>query len=90
MKQSQVRPGTVAMLSLKHRGAVRVTVRYERTGLARLNGKATYVCVDSSGTERVVSARQLQPMPHVAAQSQLIADYTRHLDRLIAAKGARV
>lgn len=64
MKQSLVRPGTVAMLSLGgRRGSVRVTVRYERTGLARLNGKTTYVCVDSSGTEHVVSARQLQPMP---------------------------
>jgi hypothetical protein len=63
MKQSQVKPGVRAMLSLGHRGAVAVTVRYERTGLARLNGKTTYVCVDSSGTERVVSARQLQPMP---------------------------
>jgi hypothetical protein len=63
MKQSQVKPGTVAMLSLGHRGAVRVTVRYERTGFARLNGKTSYVCVDSSGVERTVSARQLQPMP---------------------------
>jgi hypothetical protein len=36
MKQSQVKPGVRAMLSLGHRGAVAVTVRYERTGLARL------------------------------------------------------
>jgi hypothetical protein len=69
MKQSQVKPGVRAMLSLGHRGAVAVTVRYERTGLARLNGKTTYVCVDSSGTERTVSARQLQPMPAPAAHS---------------------
>jgi hypothetical protein len=70
VKQSQVKPGVRAMLSLGHRGAVAVTVvcqwRPERAGDVRW-------CVrDSSGVERTVTPRRLQPMPapYVATASE--------------------
>jgi hypothetical protein len=65
MKQSQVKPGVRAMLSLGgRRGAVAVTVRFQWTGLsAMIHGSRHWCVVDSSGTERTVTARQLQPMP---------------------------
>lgn len=61
MKQSQVKPGVRALLSLGHRGSVAVTVvcqwRPERAGDVRW-------CVrDSSGTERTVTPLQLRPLP---------------------------
>lgn len=61
MKQSEVKPGVRALLSLGHRGAVAVTVvcqwRPERAGDVRW-------CVrDSSGVERTVTPRQLRPLP---------------------------
>lgn len=71
MKQSQVKPGTVAMLSLKHRGAVRVTVRYQFT--PERAGDVRWSCVDSSGTHRVVTPRQLQPMPAPTSSSDATA-----------------
>lgn len=62
MRQSQVKPGVRALLSLGgRRGAVAVTVIYqfrpERAGDVR------WSVVDSSGTHRVATPRQLRPLP---------------------------
>ena len=68
MKQSQVKPGVVAMLSLGHRGAVRVTVRYQFT--PERAGDVRWSVVDSSGQHRVATPRQLQPMPAPTVSSE--------------------
>ena len=73
MKQSHVKPGTVAMLSLGHRGSVRVTVRYQFT--PERAGDVRWSCVDSSGTHRVVTPRQLQPMPAPAWPADEAANF---------------
>ncbi len=62
MKQSQVKPGVYAMLSLGHRGSVRVLVRYQQT--PRRAGDVRWACVDSSGVYRDATPRQLQPVPN--------------------------
>ncbi len=57
MKQSQVKPGVRAMLSLSgRRGAVAVTVIRRGTSIH-------WECVDSSGRVYAATARQLRPMP---------------------------
>lgn len=67
MKQSQVKPGVVAMLALpRKQGAVRVeVVSLQRKG-TRVGTSASpdrWLVRDSSGAYHVVSPRQLQPMP---------------------------
>jgi hypothetical protein len=63
MKQSQVKPGVRAMLSLGRRGAVAVTVVRERFAAGTINDRAFWIVADSHGTEHYATARQLQPMP---------------------------
>lgn len=83
MKQSQVKPGVVAMLSLGRRGAVRVTVRYQFT--PERAGDVRWSVIDSSGQHHVATPRQLRPMPHVACQRELAAAYDAHLARSLRA-----
>lgn len=61
MKQSQVKPGVYAMLSLGRRGSVRVLVRYQHT--PRRAGDVRWAVVDSSGTYHEATPRRLQPVP---------------------------
>lgn len=71
MKQSQVKPGVRAMLSLGgRRGAVAVTVveLFTRAGYTTYDGSVTIAqaqwrCQDSLGRWHVATARKLQPMP---------------------------
>lgn len=69
MRQSQVKPGVRAMLSLGRRGAVAVEVRYLKSApfAAYRDGKvckvALWACEDSSGRYHIASARQLRPLP---------------------------
>ena len=70
MKQSQVKPGVRALLSLGHRGAVAVKVEYQRT--PERAGDVRWVCVDSSGVYRTATSRQLQPLPVTDASGKLI------------------
>lgn len=62
MKQSQVKPGVYAMLSLGgRRGAVRVVVKYQRT--PERAGDVRWAVEDSSGRWHTATPRQLQPVP---------------------------
>lgn len=88
MKQSQVKPGVVAMLSLGgRRGAVRVTVI--RRALLSDMRRCEWVTEDSLGRLRHATSRQLQPMPHVACQTELAAAYDAHLSRSLRAGAAQ-
>lgn len=64
MKQSQVKPGVRAMLSLGgRRGAVAVTVQ-RRALISDMDQRPhVWVCEDSRGRLHSATARQLQPMP---------------------------
>lgn len=62
MKQSQVKPGVRALLSLGgRRGAVAVTVVCRWT--PERAGDVRWCVRDSSGVERTVTPRQLRPLP---------------------------
>jgi len=71
MRQNQVKPGVIAMLSLGGRkGSIRVTVveLFTAAGYTTYDGSVTlraaqWRCQDSSGQWHVVTARQLKPMP---------------------------
>jgi hypothetical protein len=74
MKQSEVKPGICAMLSLGgRRGAVAVTVirraRWE-PGDDGVSVGRHWLCQDSSERQHVVTARQLQPMPAPVAYTE--------------------
>jgi hypothetical protein len=74
MKQSQVKPGVQAMLSLGgRRGAVAVTVLS-----LRWRRPETWLVVDPNGKQHNATPRQLQPMPapYLSAPSEL-AHYRR-------------
>lgn len=93
MRQSQVKPGVVAMLRLPgKRGSVRVTVRYQFT--PERAGDVRWSAVDSSGTHRVVTPRQLQPMPapyvSTPAEQAHYASFARSLRVLDASKGQTI
>lgn len=71
MKQSQVKPGIHAMLSLGARkGSVRVTVieLFTAAGYRTYDGSVTIAqpqwrCQDSGGRWHIATPRKLQPMP---------------------------
>jgi hypothetical protein len=77
MKQSQVKPGVRAMLSLGRRGAVAVTVVRERFAAGTINDRAFWIVADSHGTEHSATARQLSPVPVTSAAGVLLG----HLGR---------
>jgi hypothetical protein len=66
MKQSEVKPGVRALLSLGRRGAVAVRV------LCAWGTGREWLAVDSSGREHTVTARQLRPLPVTDASGELI------------------
>ena len=70
MRQSQVKPGVRALLSLGRRGAVAVTVRWQVT--PERAGDVRWSVVDSNGTHRIVTPRRLQPLPVTDASGKLI------------------
>lgn len=79
MKQSLVRPGTVAMLSLGHRGAVRVTVEsvFTAAGYRTYDGSQTlrdarFNCRDSNGRVHIATARRLSPVPVTSRDGALL------------------
>lgn len=66
MRQSQVKPGVVAMLSLGRRGAVRVTVLELRSAeFSKALGSSArlWAVQDSDARYHYVTTRQLRPMP---------------------------
>lgn len=72
MRQSQVKPGTVAILSLGRRGAIRVTV-IRAAMLADIDQRpGAWVCEDANGRYRTATARQLQPCPVTDASGALL------------------
>ena len=71
MRQSQVKPGVHAMLSLGgRRGSVRVIVRYQRT--PERAGDVRWACERASGDEQwfVATPRQLRPVTDWPASEQ--------------------
>jgi hypothetical protein len=75
MRQSQVKPGARALLSLGRRGAVAVTVVRVHRASNRVGtsaSAATWLVKDSSGGYHIATARRLQPLPVTDASGKLI------------------
>lgn len=98
MKQSDIKPGMRAMLSLGRRGAVAVTVvsRSIAAGYVTYDGtqrvsRDVWNVTDSSGHLRRATARQLSPMPAPVASTPEerahYATFDRSLRTLDARKG---
>lgn len=70
MKQSQVKPGVRAMLSLGRRGSIQVEVRYQRQ--PERAGDVRWACEAVNGTWHVATPRQLSPVPVTSADGVLL------------------